>query len=619
VKLAVSITTSDGTKIPVSDPAPTVAFAQKSVEFSVAKSQTGRQCEAFNEDFSFTETVDPEAEFVTLRYRELFPSAFRRRNQAREPAPYTSSVPVTPISQDVLGFPFQTESGFYKAATSSQWPAAPPGRPEIGLADTGTRLSARFYNVQSGVQVWVPRVVTSGDLAIRLASQEPGNAAYVRVPLTPNAAGENTGKAAWEVLNSNPGQIEAADINVIYTWAAGMPNNLPSTGTSSINGGLQPLGMFEPRQTIPRFADETAGAPGRRSDASLTIADCAQQGQAPRLAVTTGALPVVYSQQGNLPDPFQFYVLSAGAEINGVNFENTTPWLRIEKNVDVTPVTLRIAADPSALAPGSYSGQFRITGNGFSPATVTIPLTVNAPGPHVTRWGVTNTASYDPNSVSAGAALTIFGDRFGPDELVTAQFDGGRFATTLGETRVLFDGIAAPMIYAAKGQVSAIAPFALEGKESTVVEVEHRGVKSPGVRFAVAPASPGLLTADASGSGQAAALNEDNSFNSQVGAAPGTYVVVFGVGGPKMDQAGRDGELTVAPLPKFLDPVTVLLNGVEVPAEDVAYVGPAPGLVQGVWQANVRLAANAPPNSKIEIQLRFGEYMTQPGVVVSVR
>jgi len=335
--------------------------------------------------------------------------------------------------------------------------------------------------------------------------------------------------------------------------------------------------------------------------------------------VTTGALPLTYFQQGNLPDPFQFYVLANGAPITGINFENTTPWLRIEKNGDVTPVTLRITPDPSALPPGSHTGQFRITGNGISAAGITIPLTVNPPGPHVTRWGVTNTASYEANVVSAGGALTIFGERFGPDALVTAQFAGGKFATLLGETRVLFDGVAAPLLYAVRGQVSAIAPFSLEGKESVVMEVEYRGVKSPGVRLVVAPATPGLLTADASGTGQAAALNEDNSFNSQVGALPGQYVVVFGVGGPMMDQAGRDGELNAAPLPRFVGPVAVSLDGVEIPAADVAYVGPAPGLVQGVWQANVRIAANVVRNTKLQIQLRFGDHVTQPGVVVSVR
>ena len=179
--------------------------------------------------------------------------------------------------------------------------------------------------------------------------------------------------------------------------------------------------------------------------------------------------------------------------------------------------------------------------------------------------------------------------------------------------------MAAPLLYATRGQVSAIAPFALEGKTSTVVEIEYRGVKSPGVRILVSPAVPGLLTADASGTGQAAALNQDNSFNSQVGGLPGEYVIVFGVGGPKTDQAGRDGELYVAPLPKFTGRVVVLLDGVEVPAADVAYVGPAPGLAQGVWQANIRLPAGARRNSKMEIQLRFGDYVTQPGVVVSVR
>ena len=648
VYMFTQITSADGSAITLTNPRPTVAIARESLDFSVSQFKTCLQCDPFNQTFANNpsgalEGSSPvDSQYVQLRYSELFPTVFKRRNQAQPVQTSSGVVPGAPISQDVLGTIYNTESGLVKITPSSRWPAAPPGWPAIGLADTGTRLVARFNNVQAGVQLWVPRFVTSGDLTIRLDAAVTGNPSYVRLPLTQNAAGENRGEASWEVLNSNANAIESVDIGVLYAWSALNSVTSPVLGTTSVHGSYKPLSTVipgaevlqrslpgkEPQRSalaydkvrVPGFNDETAGAPGRRGVATLTIVDCAMRDQiVPRLAVTTGALPLVYFQQGNLPDPFQVYLLAGGKEITGINFENTTPWLKVEKFGDTTPVTFRITPDPSALAPGSYTGPLRITGNGIGAATVTIPLTVNPPGPHVTRWGVTNTASYEANVVSAGEALTIFGQRFGPDALAGAQFSGGKFATLLGETRVLFDGVAAPLLYAAREQVSAITPFAVEGKESTVMEVEYRGVKSPGVRFVVAPAVPGLLTADASGTGQAAALNEDNSFNSQVGALPGQYVVVFGVGGPKTDQPGRDGELNTAPLGKFAGPVTVLLDGVEVPAADVAYVGPAPGLVQGVWQANVRIGANAVRSSKLQIQLRFGDYVTQPGVVVSVR
>ena len=49
----------------------------------------------------------------------------------------------------------------------------------------------------------------------------------------------------------------------------------------------------------------------------------------------------------------------------------------------------------------------------------------------------------------------------GPASLTTAQLDAsGNIATLLAGTRVLFDGVAAPIIYTSANQVSAVVPFA---------------------------------------------------------------------------------------------------------------------------------------------------------------
>jgi uncharacterized protein (TIGR03437 family) len=128
-----------------------------------------------------------------------------------------------------------------------------------------------------------------------------------------------------------------------------------------------------------------------------------------------------------------------------------------------------------------------------------------------------------------------------------------------------------------------------------------------------------LLTADSSGSGKAAALNQDNTFNSVTGAAPGEFVVLFGVGGPDTTPSGRDGELYTVPLPKFTGPMSVLLDGKELLPSEIAYLGPAPSLVHGVWQANVRVPPTAKPGSRIQVRVRFGNFQTQAGVTISVK
>src|ERR1017187_6640603 len=84
----------------------------------------------------------------------------------------------------------------------------------------------------------------------------------------------------------------------------------------------------------------------------------------------------------------------------------------------------------------------------------------------------------------------------------------------LAGTQVLFDGIAAPMVYASAGQTSAIVPYEVATKASTQVTVAYQGATSPAQTLAVVPVQLGLFSANASGQGQGAILNQDNSINS---------------------------------------------------------------------------------------------------------
>ena len=82
-------------------------------------------------------------------------------------------------------------------------------------------------------------------------------------------------------------------------------------------------------------------------------------------------------------------------------------------------------------------------------------------------------------AVTPGEIVTIFGANLGPASLTTAQLDAnGNIATLLAGTRILFDGVAAPIIYTSATQVSAVVPFAVTGKTTTVVRTEYNGVQS---------------------------------------------------------------------------------------------------------------------------------------------
>ena len=559
------------------------ARVQKSVDFSIQGPKTLYQCEAANNSFQTNPSTNQVEEFATIT--ALF----------REEFGHASAGPInviTPTGNNDFHGSNYLYTGFSRRKTHPQWPR------DVGFQDAGSEFIMQFANVPSGVDLWAEKEVTGATIAARMVDALLNPNRYVQVPVVNGLA-----ELRYQVNTSDYRQLETLPVKVAVSYPAGRA----ALGTVSVKGYAGPINKF-PSRDVSRFFGAFPEDPARAGIAAFTINDCASKTVVrPRFAVTTGFIPVNVNLQGNAAEEGKFYVLSDGAPNTGIRLEGpSASWLRTTLNSNVTPATIDLAIDPeaaandalnlrAALGPGNYSGTFRILSDGGNPAAITVPLVVNPPGPHLTRWGVANTASYESEAVAPGEALTIFGERFGPGTLVTAQIVDGKFSTNIGETRVLFDGVAAPMIYAARGQVSAIAPFALSGKRGTRVQVEYQGVRSPAVSVPVAAAVPGLLTANASGSGKAAALNQDNSFNSVSGALPGEYVVFFGVGGPPTDTPGRDGELYQAPLPKFTGPVTVLLNGVAVPAADIAYIGPAPGLVQGVWQANVRL-----PRTRLE-------------------
>src|SRR5262249_28667079 len=75
--------------------------------------------------------------------------------------------------------------------------------------------------------------------------------------------------------------------------------------------------------------------------------------------------------------------------------------------------------------------------------------------------------------------------------------DGRTVASTVGSTRVLFDGIAAPVLYAVSGQTSVVLPFSVGNRSTTQVKIGHQGRQSSGVNLVVAAQARPLITSTA--------------------------------------------------------------------------------------------------------------------------
>jgi uncharacterized protein (TIGR03437 family) len=117
----------------------------------------------------------------------------------------------------------------------------------------------------------------------------------------------------------------------------------------------------------------------------------------------------------------------------------------------------------------------------------------------------------------------------------------------------------------------------------------------------VAPVAPALYTLNSTGSGQAAAINQDGSFNGAGGntgtkpASAGTIVSLYGTGGGITFPASVTG--SVSPSNQLLvinGPASATIGG---QSAKVQFIGAAPGLVTGILQINLVVPAGVSGNS----------------------
>jgi uncharacterized protein (TIGR03437 family) len=287
-------------------------------------------------------------------------------------------------------------------------------------------------------------------------------------------------------------------------------------------------------------------------------------------------------------------------------------------NSDMNPARDQMSPITKFVAPTVANGKVYVPGNSN---VVTIYGLFSPPGgsgetvPSIAM--LVSAASYFP-AVSPGELVAIFGSNLGPTAPVGLQLDAsGSVATTIGDTQVLFDGVASPMIFASASQVNAVVPFGVTA--GTIgVQVQYQGQASQSLPMIVVPAATGIFSLNSSGVGQAFARNQDGSLNSPLNpAAPGSVVTFLATGTGQWSPAGVDGAIVGAgDLPQPILPVHAMVGG--QPAE-VQYAGGAPGFVEGVIQVNLQIPATSQTGSVVPLMLQMGDSTSQPGITLAIQ
>jgi uncharacterized protein (TIGR03437 family) len=245
-------------------------------------------------------------------------------------------------------------------------------------------------------------------------------------------------------------------------------------------------------------------------------------------------------------------------------------------------------------------------------------LSAPVPTPAIGSRGVVNAFSLTGGSLAPLEVVSIFATNFPVSGTQSNPITNNSYSKALGRIKVLINGVVeAPILAATPTQINTILPANTNPDTLVTVAVQVDSAVSESVTAPSTSAAPGLATADASGSGQGAILNQDYTTNSsQNPAARGSVIALYGTGMGLTSPALWDGALVLStPYPAPQNKVAVTIGG--QPAE-VTYAGAAPYLPSGVFQINARVPAGIPAGNA-SVVVSIGGIPTTRTVTVAVR
>jgi uncharacterized protein (TIGR03437 family) len=184
----------------------------------------------------------------------------------------------------------------------------------------------------------------------------------------------------------------------------------------------------------------------------------------------------------------------------------------------------------------------------------------------------------------------------------------GSFPGCTSGAQVSIDGAPTAVFASSTTQINFLVPATVAGEQTASVQITCGGITSQSVPLQIAGESPAIFTANQSGTGQAAIVNEDGSLTAP--SAAGTIISVYGTGFGLLGSPGADG------LAHTLDSVTAFFGS---EATTAIYAGEAPGYTYGLQQINIRIPTDVPRGALIPLLLTVGGSSTQAGVTLAIQ
>jgi uncharacterized protein (TIGR03437 family) len=467
-----------------------------------------------------------------------------------------------------------------------------------------------------------PTGLNAGTYAGAIVISSPGIFGSVTVPITLVVTGspalsvspstmvfDSTAGGAPQTrtanITSSPSTGYVASVALGGAWLSVTPatGNTPQTLTVTVNPAG--LGPGTHRGSII-FSSPGSNSGGQLLGVTLNVTGS--------VTLTASPLSLQFNASPANPAPATQAVSVTSNFATTVAAAASAPWLIVTPGSASTPASFSVGVVATGLASGVYNGTVSIS----SPAsgqTIQIPvsLTVGGAKPVITDFSNGAGALRD---FAPGSFMVLTGTDLGPPTTTVAPINGVRqLPTTLGNVRVFMNGVAAPLFSVSATRIQAMVPFEIAGLTRLEVQVANQNVQSDITTLGLADNAPILFTADGSGRGRGAFINQSGSVNGPGSGAPrGTVIQLYGAGGGLFERDLLSGSIVDA-IGRFRSTVSVFIGGVQA---DVLYAGPAPGMIAGMFQVNAFVPMDVLPGSALPVTLRVGTGFSQSGVTMAV-
>ena len=392
----------------------------------------------------------------------------------------------------------------------------------------------------------------------------------------------------------------------------------PASGTAAgtLTVGINTAGL-SPQTYNGSISMTASGASPQMISVMLTVS-----APPPSLSLSTNKATFSFTLGGSAPATQTVNIMNAGGGTLSWLASSNSPWLTVTPASGAGAGTLTLGINTAGLSAQTYNGAVSVTASGVanSPQTIAVTLAVTSAPPSMSVSAVVNSASWTGGAVAPGELVTIGGSLLGPSTGVSGGIDpvSGKLVTQVAGTSVTFNGVAAPLLYVSATQINAIVPYEVAGCAQVTLQVQFQSSTSTQTSLPCASAALGIFTFNASGTGQAAAANQDGTFNGPSSpAAKGSVVTLYFTGGGQTNPAGVTGSITGTSILKWLaQAATVSVGG--TPAT-VTFDGDAPTFVDGVLQLNIQLSQNTLSGAALPVVLTVGDVSSPTTATLAVQ